>query len=200
MALDFRKTLFIGVAADLNQCPPVGIPEVVLSGRSNVGKSSLINALADHRHLAKISSAPGKTRLIVYFRVDNRLLLADLPGYGYASVSHQTRDTFAALADSYLTSGRPIALVLHLMDIRHSPSAEDLQMLEWLQVHQVPCQIVLAKADKLNRSQIVQRQREMAAALHLADPAELLVFSATSRQGMNELRGCLAGCLDQRST
>ncbi len=195
MAIDFRKTAFIGVAAELGQCPAIGLPEIVLSGRSNVGKSSLINTLADNRHLAKTSSTPGKTRLVVYFRIDNRLLLTDLPGYGYAAGSLQKRAAFSSLADRYLNSGRPLALILHLLDIRHDPSAEDRQMLAWLLANGIPWQIVLTKADKLTRVQILQRQQEIAAALGLEDPAALLVFSATSRQGVDQLRRRLLACL-----
>ena len=94
MPINFRKTQFIGVAANLEQCPPPTKPEVVLSGRSNVGKSSLVNILADNRTLARTSNTPGKTRLIIYFQVDDRILLTDLPGYGYARVSQQAKAGF----------------------------------------------------------------------------------------------------------
>ncbi len=163
MAINFRKTRFIGVAADLAQCPVSDLPEIVLSGRSNVGKSSLINALADNRQLAKISSTPGKTRLIIYFNVDEKLLLTDLPGYGFAQVSQQTRVAFSALADRYLESGRPIALVLHLLDIRHDPSIQDLQMIEWLKSRNLESFVILSKSDKLSRSQALRRRKEIAA-------------------------------------
>jgi len=197
MTIDFRKTVFSGVAAQLDQCPPTVYPEVVLSGRSNVGKSSLINALAENRHLARISTTPGKTRLIVYFQVNSKLLLTDLPGYGFASASHQVKATFSSLADSYLTSGRPVALVLHLMDIRHEPSAADRQMIEWLQANKLPYQIVLTKIDKLSRSQLTQRLREWPDELEIADPGELMTFSANSRLGVDELRRRIEAVLQE---
>ncbi len=193
--IDFRKTEFWGVAANLKQCPPSLQPEIVLSGRSNVGKSSLVNALADNRRLARISVSPGKTRLIIYFIIDGQVLLTDLPGYGYARVSQQTKAAFSELADSYLTSGRPVALVLHLLDIRHSPSADDRQMLMWLKAQGLPFQIVLTKADKLSRNQILQRQRELIEELQFENADHLLVFSATSKQGVNELRQVIADTL-----
>jgi GTP-binding protein len=195
MPVDFRKTEFIGVAADLGHCPPPVLPEVVLSGRSNVGKSSLINILADNRRLARISMTPGKTRLIIYFKIDNRLLLTDLPGYGYASASKQSKAVYSALADHYLTSSRPIALILHLMDIRHSPSLEDRQMLAWLDSHCMTFQIILTKADKLTRAQCQKRQQEMAEELGYEDSAGLLVFSAEDRQGVVLLRQRIAAVL-----
>lgn len=199
MSIDFRKTLFIGVAAALDQCPPPIIPEIVLSGRSNVGKSSLINILADNKRLARISMSPGKTRLIIYFQVDERLLLTDLPGYGYASASKSIKEKFAALADSYLTSGRPIALVLHLLDIRHAPNGNDLQMIDWLQSRRMPYQIILTKADKLTRTESIKRQKEIAADLGITDLNHLLIFSAEKRQGVPELRQRIADIIQEKA-
>ena len=195
MPINFRKTIFLGVAADLAQCPPPIKPEVVLSGRSNVGKSSLVNILADNRTLARTSNTPGKTRLIIYFSIDDRLLLTDLPGYGYARVSRQIKCGFSQLADTYLTCGRPVALVLHLLDIRHDPSPEDLQMLDYLESSRIPYQVVLTKADKLSRAQTTQRREQIAAALDLESSADLIVFSATSKSGVEELRQCIASVL-----
>ena len=195
MPIDFRKTRFLGVAADLKQCPAPIHPEVVLSGRSNVGKSSLVNTLADNRTLARTSNTPGKTRLIIYFSIDDRILLTDLPGYGFAKVSREIKAGFSALADTYLTSGRPVALVLHLLDIRHDPSRDDLQMIKFLHSSRIPYQVVLTKADKLSRLQAVQRCEQIAAALDLESSAELLVFSATAKTGVDELRQCIAAVL-----
>lgn len=197
--IDFRKTEFIGVAANLGQCPAPVQSEVVLSGRSNVGKSSLINAISDNRHLARVSLSPGKTRLIVYFLVDRKLLLTDLPGYGYAKVSQKTKAAFSQLADQYLTSGRPVALVLHLLDIRHAPSVEDKQMLEWLDASGMPYQIVLTKADKLSRSQMLQRKKELALALAYEDPEKLLIFSAQTKQGVDPLRQLIASLIEGKN-
>lgn len=194
MSIQFRQTEFVGVAAMISQCPGAGLPEIILSGRSNVGKSSLVNALADNRQLARTSNTPGKTRLIIYFLIDRRLLLVDLPGYGHAVASRRAKQAFSDLADQYLTAGRPIALVLLLLDIRHSPSAEDRQMIEWLEAGGLPYRIVLTKADKLSRTESLERRRAIAAELQLAEPDELLVFSAVTRQGVDDLRRLIAGC------
>ena len=188
MAIQFRQTIFFGVAAELQQCPAAGMPEIVLSGRSNVGKSSLVNALGENRTLARTSNTPGKTRLIIYFNLDKQAWLVDLPGYGHASVSKAARDKYSGLADQYLGSGRPIALVLFLIDIRHSPSADDHLMLDWLETSGLPYQVVLTKADKLSRSQALTRRFEIARELDLEEPESLLIFSAQSKIGLDDLR------------
>jgi GTP-binding protein len=191
MAIHFEKTIFLGVAANLDQCPPPNLPEIILSGRSNVGKSSLINALAGQRQLARVSQTPGKTRLIVYFQIDRSLLLTDLPGFGYAGVAKSSKAAFSSLADRYFNSGRPIALALHLLDIRHPPSAYDKLMLEWLDYYQWPCQVILTKADKLNREQIQQAKEVLTSSLQMTDPETLIIFSAKTGQGVDQLRSLI---------
>lgn len=197
MPVKFKKTTFVGVAAKLNQCPEPGLPEVVMSGRSNVGKSSLINALADHGKLAKTSQTPGKTRLVIYFNVDDKLLLTDLPGYGYARVSQSEKERFSKLADTYLHSGRPIEMVLHLLDIRHKPTRQDMQMISWLVESGLPWQIILTKADKLSRSQAHKQLKEIAQFLGIDDLSHFHIVSATKKQGIAELRDLIAARLGE---
>ena len=192
MAVNFRKTAFTGVAAKLEQCPPPDLPEIVMSGRSNVGKSSLINALADNKKLAKISQTPGKTRLVIYFNVDNQLLLTDLPGYGYAKVSQSEKERYSKLADQYLHSDRPICMVLHLLDIRHKPNQHDIQMIAWLVESGLPWQIVLTKVDKLSRTQAQKQRQEIAKFLGIDDLSHLNLVSTTKKQGLTELRELIA--------
>ncbi|MDW7659450.1 MAG: ribosome biogenesis GTP-binding protein YihA/YsxC, partial [Bacillota bacterium] len=174
MAIQFRNTEFVGVAVSEEQCPKDRLPEIVMSGRSNVGKSSLINSLADQRKIARISNTPGKTRQIIFFRIDQALYLVDLPGYGHAAVSKQAKLILSQLADTYLNSDRPIALVLLLLDIRISPTKQDRQMLEWLEQSGKPWRIILTKADKLSRSAGLMRRQAIARELDLADAAELV--------------------------
>ncbi len=192
MAINFRQTKFIGVAAKLDQCPPPDLPEIVMSGRSNVGKSSLINALAGHNKLAKTSQTPGKTRLVIYFNVDNQLLLTDLPGYGFAKVSQSEKERFSKLADQYLQSKRPIQMVLHLLDVRHKPNQHDIQMIAWLVESGLPWQIVLTKIDKLSRLQALKRRQEIADFLGIDDLSHLNLVSITKKQGITELRELIA--------
>ena len=134
---------------------------------------------------------------MLFRSVDDRILLTDLPGYGYARVSQQAKAGFSSLADNYLTSGRPVSLVLHLLDIRHDPSKEDLQMLEWLDSSQIPYIIVLTKTDKLSRAQMLQRRREIAECLDLDSPDSLVVFSSQSRLGVDELRQAIASVFQE---
>lgn len=190
MNVDFRRAKLALAAGRLDQCPVSGMPEVVLSGRSNVGKSSLINAITDQRKLARVSQSPGKTRIILYFSVDDRFYLTDLPGYGYARVAQSVKENFDRLVDGYLNAGRPIRLVLHLLDIRHDPSEHDCQMIAWLQDQDIPYQIVLTKADKLSRQTAGLRVAELARLLG-ADAADLVPFSAESRLGVDTIRSCI---------
>ncbi len=197
MALNFRQTQFFGVAANLDQCPMNSLPEIVLSGRSNVGKSSLINTICGQKQLARVSSAPGKTRLVIYFNVENKIFLTDLPGYGFAKVSKEKHAAFSGLVDTYLTGDRPIQLILHLLDIRHEPSQLDIQMLAWLEANNLPYRVILTKADKLSRVQMTQQVKLMAQALDLEDDVKLIAFSAQSRIGVTELRDLIAASVGE---
>jgi GTP-binding protein len=192
MPINFRKTVFKGVAARLDQCPNDNIPEVVMSGRSNSGKSTMINLLAGQSKLARTSNTPGKTRMVIYFLVDDRFYLTDLPGYGFARVSRQTREEFSALTDQYLSSGRPITMILHLMDIRHKPGRHDEQMMEWLSANNIPWRIVLTKCDKLSRQQQIKQLDLLKSIPVMKSAPEPLLFSAHNKTGLEELRCILA--------
>ena len=190
MKLDFRKTTFWGVAASVEACPPSDLPEVVLSGKSNVGKSSLLNALSDNKKMAKVSQTPGKTRQVVYFVVDSRFYIADLPGYGYANAPKHEKEKFSKLVEQYFASERPISLILHLMDIRHSPSKNDQQMIAYMQNAGFPFFMVFTKADKLSRSRALQAIREHTAFLGIKGVPSFLV-SADKKQGLDELKAAI---------
>ena len=151
MEINYRKTKFLKVAATISQCPDQDLPEIVLCGKSNVGKSSLVNAIADNKKLARVSQTPGKTREVVYFEADGKLLIADLPGYGYAKASKEVKERFSKLCDDYFRSGRHIDLVLCLIDIRHEPSTNDINMIEFLNNNGLPYFVVFTKCDKLSK-------------------------------------------------
>ncbi|MDR1928137.1 MAG: ribosome biogenesis GTP-binding protein YihA/YsxC [Oscillospiraceae bacterium] len=168
------------------QLPPSDLPEVAFSGRSNVGKSSLLNCILHRKRLARISSVPGKTVTVNFFR-GGGLRLVDLPGYGYAKRSDSERRRFAELMEGYFNSRRTIALVVQLIDLRHPPSKDDEQMLAFLREKQLPFVVVLTKSDKLN-------QGEYAAALARAEDyfrtsgaKRLIPFSCVTRTGREEL-------------
>lgn len=186
--INFRNTQFAALAADIKSCPSDGMPEIVMSGKSNVGKSSLINALSDNKKLARVSQSPGKTRAVVYFNVDRKFLIADLPGYGYAKVSKELKGQFSKLADDYFTSGRKFDLVLHLIDIRHSPSKEDIGMLEYMNANNVPYFVVFTKCDKFSRQQMRNRINELSKEFNFEEGANVYAISSMNKIGIKELQ------------
>ena len=192
MVLNFRKTNFWGVAASVSSCPESDRPEIVLSGKSNVGKSSLLNALADNKKLAKVSQSPGKTRMVIYFTVDEKIYIADLPGYGYAKAPKHEKEKFSKLVEQYFDSGRPIALVLHLIDIRHLPSVEDQQMIAYMKEKEFPFFLVFTKCDKLSRSQVLNQIRKICSFLNLQENIPCFAVSSEKKMGLEDLRQAIS--------
>ena len=150
--MKITKAEFITSSSDVSQCPPEQIPEYAFIGRSNVGKSSLINMLVERKKLAKTSSTPGKTRLINHFKINHQWFLADLPGYGYAKVSKKDRDTFAKMIEQYATRRTNLVCFFVLVDARHKPQQLDLDFIEWLGDNNLPFVIVLTKVDKVSQT------------------------------------------------
>ena len=195
MEINFRKAKFKALAASIDQCPDTDVPEIVMSGRSNVGKSSLINALVDNKKLARVSQTPGKTRAVVFFDIDDKLRIADLPGYGYAKVSREKKAQFSSLADSYFTSGRKFDLVLHLMDIRREPSEEDAAMLEYMNANNIRYFVVFTKCDKFSNAQLRRRIEELKEIYNFDESAVIFAVSSMKKQGIEELREAIAKLL-----
>lgn len=179
-----------------SQLPPSDRPEFVFSGRSNVGKSSLINRLCFRKNLARVSATPGKTATINFYRVDT-IYFVDLPGYGYAKVSNADRRRWDELINSYFESKRSTTLLVQLLDSRHAPSADDLQMLEYLRYHRIPFIAVLTKADKLKKTQQEQALADFTAQLQPYGCRQVFLTSAEKGQGIEEVQQYLAGCLEQ---
>jgi GTP-binding protein len=180
---------FSGSAAAPEQFPRDGLPEVAFLGRSNVGKSSLLNALARTKGLAKVSSTPGRTRLVNFFRVTgpgSDLYLVDLPGYGYAKVRAEERQGFERLVTSYLVDRAQLALCLFLVDVRHEPMPGDLMLEAFLGENNLPFAVALMKADKLKRGEVVRAQHSLEKGL--AHRAQAVVpVSAVTRDGIDDL-------------
>ena len=181
-----KSAEFVTSAVKPEQYPDTGYPEVAFAGRSNVGKSSLINKLVNRRGLVKTSSTPGRTQLINFFVVNGDLSLVDLPGFGYAKVPVAVKKKWGPMVEAYIV-GRPcLKAVVLLMDIRRTPKAEEFNLMEWLRHHKIPMILVLTKADKLSRSQ-QGRQRKLAAEILGVAPENLVCFSAKSGLGKSDL-------------
>ncbi len=173
-------------AALPNQLPERTLPEVVFSGRSNVGKSSLINRLLGRRTLARTSATPGKTATINFYRLDT-VRLVDLPGYGYARVSDAEKRRWGSLIEGYFADDRDLRLVLQLLDMRHPPSADDWQMIRFLTDSELPFLLVLTKSDKLNKSEYQTRLQAFAADFEEYEGLTMVPFSAQTGEGREEL-------------
>ena len=173
------------------QLPESTLPEVVFAGRSNVGKSSLINKIFNQKQLARVSATPGKTATINFFRCGDVARFADLPGYGYAKVSNADRERWDDLINSYFEAQRHHTLLVQLIDCRHAPSADDIQMLHYLHYHNIPFVVALTKADKLKKSQLAQTQEEFEKLCLPYGCQKVVLTSGESGCGIPELQAVL---------
>lgn len=187
----FSRARFLTLAVRAEDCPSSSLPELAFSGRSNVGKSSLINALCGRKALARSAGTPGKTRYLVYFEVPDLTLICDLPGYGYAKVSAEERQRFSALVEQYFASGRPLRMVLHLMDCRMMASDDDRLMLDYLRDRAIPHALILTKVDKLGRAARTELLRSFREALKLGETERIFALSSLQGTGLAELRDFL---------
>lgn len=174
---------FLKSAVKPDQYPRDGRPEVAFVGRSNVGKSSLMNALLNRKGLAKTSSTPGKTQTINFFDVNNKVYFVDLPGYGYAKVPKGTKEQWRKVMTAYLSNRGPLKLVVQLLDARHPPTDKDLDMLALLDEAEVPTLLVATKIDKLKSSERARNLATLRKTLDLDDDALVIPFSAVTGEG-----------------
>ena len=186
-AVNLHNARFELSAVSPVQFPAEGLPEAAFAGRSNVGKSSIINTLLNRKGLARVGATPGKTREINFYNIDEAFYLVDLPGYGYASVSKTQKTAWNRFIELYLNSRSQLKLVILMVDIRHEPSADDRLMHEWILGNGVPYLAVAAKSDKLPRSQVNKRLGEIRKELGIKEEVPLLPFSAQTGQGREEI-------------
>jgi len=197
--LVIRSLEFLGPMAQAGGWrPEPRLPEVAFAGRSNVGKSSLLNRLVRRKAFARVSKTPGRTREINFFSVNDRFVLADLPGYGYARVSKERKGEWWALIDQYLRESPKLHGIVQLLDARHDPTDEDLRMFDLLADLGAPTLVVATKVDKLRRAEVAARTRALAAALGL-DDEQLIPFSAVTGEGRDELAAAIVSLIDTPS-
>ena len=185
--MKIKSAKFITSVADYEKLPALIAPEIAVAGKSNVGKSSFINMLANINRLAKTSSTPGRTRLLNYFDINNgELTLVDLPGYGYAKVNDAEKETWSELIEGYFAKSQNLVNVFVLVDVRHEPTALDRQMVAYLHHYNIPFTLIATKGDKLSKAQI-QKQKSVIAKTFAVTPANIYVTSALNKSGINEV-------------
>jgi len=192
-----KNVKFIKSAVKPEDYPPPDRPEVAVVGRSNVGKSSLINAIFKRR-IAKVSSSPGKTRLINFFLLNEKIYFVDLPGYGYAAVSKAEREKWKKMIEKYFYTRENLGLVILLVDSRHKPTNLDFLMKEWLESLDIPYIIVATKSDKLNQSEKVKVKKIIKQTLELEDNVPIFLTSSKEGTGIKEVMGYVLNFLSKK--
>ncbi|MCL5029703.1 MAG: ribosome biogenesis GTP-binding protein YihA/YsxC [Bacteroidetes bacterium] len=189
----FDKQEFIKSVYNLSELPKNNLPEIILCGRSNVGKSSFINSLFNRKNLAKISSTPGKTRSINYYLIDDKLFVVDLPGYGYAKTSQTERKFWAKLIGDFISTSKNISLAFHLIDSRHKPTELDIQLNELLQSTQIPYIVVLTKADKLRQTEFKDSIENLQTTFpNIKNEDGILFYSSVKNTGRKQVLNLLS--------
>lgn len=184
--MDLNKARYDLTAVKPAQYPAGQLPEIALAGRSNVGKSSIVNTLLNRKGLARVSSEPGKTRGINFYNVDDSLYFVDLPGYGFARVSKEEKAAWGSMIETYLNMRKQLKIVLLLVDIRHSPTEDDRMMYHWIKEQEIPCIVVATKSDKISRGQIHGRLQDIKKVLELKGEL-LLAYSSETKLGRDEV-------------
>jgi GTP-binding protein len=178
---------FIKSAVWPHQYPPATLPEIAFVGRSNVGKSSLINTLVGRKKLAKTSNTPGRTQLINFFTINEKVSFVDLPGYGFAKVAQSVKKDWGDMIESYLRERLSLTLVILILDIRRDPSEDDLSLRDWLENYRIPYLYILTKTDKLSNNQVIARQRAIERTLRVSAGKKPILFSAITQKGKDDI-------------
>ena len=184
--MKIRSAEFITSAVKPSQYPSTGLPEIAFAGRSNVGKSSLINTLVNRKHLVKTSSTPGRTQLINFFTINDAVTFVDLPGYGYARVPESVRKKWGPMIETYLSGRERLKAVVVIMDIRRTPQTEERDLLNWLNYYHIASILVITKTDKLSKTKQLKQLNIITQTLALTK-AEVILFSAKTRQGRDKV-------------
>ncbi|MDI9494171.1 MAG: ribosome biogenesis GTP-binding protein YihA/YsxC [Bacillota bacterium] len=182
-----KEAELAAVAVNPEQYPDTSKKEIAIAGRSNVGKSSLINMLLNRRGLARVSGSPGKTRTINFYDVNKDFRIVDLPGYGYAKVSRSTIDNWGKMIDNYLSNRPNLVKMIQLVDVRHPPTAQDIQMYEWMRYYGLDGLVVGTKADKVSKAELARNLNVIRKTLGLSERDKIIPVSALKRTGYEEL-------------
>jgi GTP-binding protein len=189
-----KSAEFVKSAVKPDQYPDVVLPEIAFTGRSNVGKSSLINTLVNRKRLVKTSATPGRTQLINFFLINKTVSFVDLPGFGYAKVPASVRRKWGPMIETYLSTRKTLKGVVLIMDVRRIPGIQELNFIEWLYYYNIPSMLILTKADKLSKTKQLKQQFTIAKALSV-DKDDLILFSAKSRLGKDAVWDAIEGLI-----
>lgn len=195
MAINLNRVGFVKSAASKSGFIRDGRPSIVFAGKSNVGKSSVINRLLNRKNFARVGSQPGKTIHVNYFDVDGKCYFVDLPGYGYAAVSKAERDRWGALMEAFFAESGLITLGVHIVDARHKPTGDDVTMSEWFKSSGMPFVVVANKCDKLSKSAVEPNIALIRETLALPDETKIIAFSAEKGTGRGELLSEITACI-----
>ena len=193
-----KKAELEAVAVRTDQYPPEGVSEIAFAGRSNVGKSSLLNLLTGRKKLARTSGSPGKTRTINFYMINDEFRIVDLPGYGYAKVSKSVSESWGRMMEDYLSKRKDLLRVIQLVDIRHEPTKQDREMYEYLRFYGLDGTVVATKADKVSVNQTARQIKMIRKALGLAEEDRVIPVSALKRTGGDELMREIESLLERR--
>lgn len=196
--MDYSKAQFERAYGTFEQLPASTMPEIVFSGRSNVGKSSLINKVFNRKNLARVSSVPGKTITINFYSCGNDAKIVDLPGYGYAKVAKSEKTRWANMMEQYFNSGRDIKLVVQLVDMRHPATADDIMMMEFLEHAGIDYIVVMTKSDKLNKGEYKSRVENSRQELSFVDPKNIIPFSSQTGENVDKIKAIIESRLEAK--
>ncbi len=196
--MDYSNAQFERAYGTFEQLPASTMPEIVFSGRSNVGKSSLINKVFNRKNLARVSSVPGKTITINFYSCGNDAKIVDLPGYGYAKVAKSEKTRWANMMEQYFNSGRDIKLVVQLVDMRHPATADDIMMMEFLEHTGIDYIVVMTKSDKLNKGEYKSRVENSRQELSFVDPENIIPFSSQTGENVDKIKAIIESRLEAK--
>ncbi|MBI5974202.1 ribosome biogenesis GTP-binding protein YihA/YsxC [Staphylococcus canis] len=179
-----------------DQYPDLGLPEVALSGRSNVGKSTFINAMIGRKNMARTSQQPGKTQTLNFFNIDDQLIFVDVPGYGYAKVSKKQREAFGKMIETYITTRKPLKLVIQLIDLRHPPTEDDILMYDFLKHYEIPTLIIATKEDKISKGKVQKHIKVIKEVLDLEPGDQIISYSALNKNKTSNIWEAIATYID----